>query len=75
MQTGSAVAAAHFLLQSAEVAFPKQKKSLVVMEFKQAKVAHKRRSKAHREEKGKTFEIGPLAKLNFHIIKFRKLIM
>nr|KJB52663.1 hypothetical protein B456_008G272800 [Gossypium raimondii] len=52
MQTGSAVAAAHFLLQSAEAAFPKQKKSLVVTEFKQAKVAHKRRSKAHREEKG-----------------------
>ncbi|KAK8521246.1 hypothetical protein V6N13_077365 [Hibiscus sabdariffa] len=52
MQTGSAVAAAHLLLQSAEAAFPKQKKSLVVTEFKQAKVAHKRRSKAHREEKG-----------------------
>ncbi|TYJ07035.1 hypothetical protein E1A91_A12G276100v1 [Gossypium mustelinum] len=52
MQTSSAVAAAHFLLQSAEAAFPKQKKSLVVTEFKQAKVAHKRRSKAHREEKG-----------------------
>ncbi|KAE8736421.1 hypothetical protein F3Y22_tig00000002pilonHSYRG00227 [Hibiscus syriacus] len=52
MQTGSAASAAHLLLQSAEAAFPKQKKSLVVAEFKQAKVAHKRRGKAHKEDKG-----------------------
>ncbi|XVF53497.1 hypothetical protein PTKIN_Ptkin05aG0103900 [Pterospermum kingtungense] len=52
MQTSGAVAAAHLLLQSAEAALPKQKKSLVVTEFKHAKVAHKRRSKAHKEEKG-----------------------
>ncbi|XVE64307.1 hypothetical protein DITRI_Ditri07aG0090600 [Diplodiscus trichospermus] len=52
MQTGGAVAAAHLLLQSAEATLPKQKKNLVVTEFKQAKVAHKRRSKAHKEEKG-----------------------
>ncbi|XWS50427.1 hypothetical protein CRYUN_Cryun12cG0086800 [Craigia yunnanensis] len=52
MQTGAAVAAAHLLLQSAEAALPKQKKSLVVTEFKHAKVAHKRHSKAHKEEKG-----------------------
>lgn len=53
MQTSGAVAAAHILLQSAEAALPKQKKSSVVTEFKHAKVAHKRRSKAHKEEKGK----------------------
>ncbi|XP_022774030.1 F-box protein At5g52880-like isoform X2 [Durio zibethinus] len=52
MQTGGAVAAAHLLLQSAEATLPKQKKSLVVTEFKHAKVAHTRRRKAHREEKG-----------------------
>lgn len=52
MQTSGAVAAAHILLQSAEAALPKQKKSSVVTEFKHAKVAHKRRSKAHKEEKG-----------------------
>ncbi|XVF12585.1 hypothetical protein REPUB_Repub08aG0131700 [Reevesia pubescens] len=52
IQTCSAVAASHLLLQSAEAALPKQKKSLVVTEFKHAMVALKRRSKAHREEKG-----------------------
>ncbi|KAK6275455.1 hypothetical protein POUND7_005164 [Theobroma cacao] len=50
MQTRSANAAAQLLLQSAESALPKQKKSLVVTEFKQAKVAYIRRSRAHREE-------------------------
>ncbi|GLT63629.1 hypothetical protein SLA2020_361800 [Shorea laevis] len=51
MQTGSAVAAAHLLFQSAEAALPKQKKNLAITEFKQAKIAHKRLSKAHQEEK------------------------
>ncbi|XP_007038875.2 PREDICTED: F-box protein At5g52880 isoform X1 [Theobroma cacao] len=50
MQTRSANAAAQLLLQSAESALPKQKKSLVVTEFKQAKVAYIRRGRAHREE-------------------------
>ncbi|XP_031249086.1 F-box protein At5g52880 [Pistacia vera] len=52
MQTSSAVSAAHFLLQSAEASLPKQKKNLAVTEFKHAKVAHKRRSKACQDEKG-----------------------
>lgn len=52
MQTRSAVSAAHHLAQSAEASLPKQKKSVAVTEFKQAMVAHKRRSKACREGKG-----------------------
>ncbi|EXC05935.1 F-box protein [Morus notabilis] len=52
MQTRSAVSGAHVLLQSAEASLPKQKKNLVVAEFKQAMVAHKRRCKARKEEKG-----------------------
>lgn len=55
MQTRSAVSGAHVLLQSAEASLPKQKKNLVVAEFKQAMVAHKRRCKASREEKGEFF--------------------
>ncbi|XP_021274773.1 F-box protein At5g52880 [Herrania umbratica] len=54
MQTSSANAAAQLLLKSAESALPKQKKSLVVTEFKQAKVAYIRCSRAHREETGST---------------------
>ncbi|CAN0902881.1 F-box protein At5g52880 [Linum grandiflorum] len=50
MQTQSAVSAAHLLYQSAEAKLPKQKKVLAVSEFKRAKVAHKRRSKAFRKE-------------------------
>lgn len=42
MQTQSATSAANILLQSVESAFPKQKKSLAVTEFKHAMVAHKR---------------------------------
>lgn len=52
MQTRNAVSAAHLLLQSVEAALPKQKRNLAVTEFKQAMVAHKRRCKAHQEEKG-----------------------
>ena len=52
MQTRNAVSAAHLLLQSVEAALPKQKRNLAVTEFKQAMVAHKRRCKAHHEEKG-----------------------
>ncbi|KAJ4837798.1 hypothetical protein Tsubulata_032653 [Turnera subulata] len=52
MQTRSAASAAHLLLQSAEAALPKQKKSLAVKEFKHAKVALKRRSKVEQEGEG-----------------------
>ncbi|TQD81591.1 hypothetical protein C1H46_032829 [Malus baccata] len=51
MQTRNAVLAAHLLLQSAEAALPKQKKNLAVAEYKNAMVAHKRRTKARQEEK------------------------
>ncbi|KDP22200.1 hypothetical protein JCGZ_26031 [Jatropha curcas] len=54
MQTRNAVSAAHLLLQSAEAVFPKQRKNLAVAEFKHAKVAHKRRHKAHQEEESTT---------------------
>ncbi|KAI3735356.1 hypothetical protein L6452_14851 [Arctium lappa] len=50
MQTQSAISAANLLLQSVESAFPKQKKSLAVTEFKHAVVAHKRYSKARNSE-------------------------
>lgn len=52
MQTQSAVSAVHLLLQSVEAALPKQKRNMAVTEFKQAMVAHKRRSKAHQVQKG-----------------------
>lgn len=52
IQTQSAVSAAHFLLQSAEAALPKQKKNVAVTEFKHAMVAHKRCCKTHQVEKG-----------------------
>ncbi|XP_021764988.1 F-box protein At5g52880-like [Chenopodium quinoa] len=51
MQTQSAVSAANLLSQSAEAALPKQKRSLAAAEFKQAKVAYKRRAKTQLEEK------------------------
>lgn len=52
MQTRNAVLAAHLLLQSAEATLPKQKKNLAFAEYKNAMVAHKRRTKARQEEKG-----------------------
>ncbi|KAJ4705920.1 F-box protein [Melia azedarach] len=52
IQTSSAVSATHLLLQSVEAVLPKQKKNLAVTEFKHAKVAHKRRCKARREDQG-----------------------
>ncbi|CAI0546427.1 unnamed protein product [Linum tenue] len=50
MEMQSAVSAAHLLCQSAEAALPKQKKNLAVSEFRHAKVAQKRRRKAHHRE-------------------------
>ncbi|KAF8412177.1 hypothetical protein HHK36_000136 [Tetracentron sinense] len=52
VQIRSAISAANLLLQSAEVALPKQKRVLAVTEFKHAVVAHKRRCKARQEEEG-----------------------
>ncbi|XP_059429047.1 F-box protein At5g52880 [Corylus avellana] len=52
MQIRTAVSAAHILHQSAEAALPKQKRNLAITEFKHAMVAHKRRYKAHQEERG-----------------------
>jgi len=52
METQNAVSAVHLLFQSVEAALPKQKKNMAVTEFKQAMIAHKRRSKAHQVEKG-----------------------
>uniref|UniRef100_A0A803MKV9 F-box domain-containing protein n=1 Tax=Chenopodium quinoa TaxID=63459 RepID=A0A803MKV9_CHEQI len=51
MQTQSAVSAANLLSQCAEAALPKQKRSIAATEFKQAKVAYKRRAKTQLEEK------------------------
>lgn len=56
VQTESAVSAANRLLQCAEASFPKHKKMLAVTEFKQAKVAHKRRCKTRQEEEGTVFK-------------------
>ncbi|KAL6127639.1 hypothetical protein ACLB2K_071002 [Fragaria x ananassa] len=50
MKTGSAVSAAHLLLQSVEATLPKQKKNLAVAEYKNAMVVHKRRTKARQGE-------------------------
>ncbi|VVB15718.1 unnamed protein product [Arabis nemorensis] len=50
MNTSAAVSAANLLLKSVEAVLPKQKKNLAIVEFKQAKVALKRRSKSHEED-------------------------
>lgn len=52
MQTRNAVLAAHLLLQSVEATLPKQKKNAAVTQYKNAMVAHKRRTKARQEENG-----------------------
>ncbi|CAH8363605.1 unnamed protein product [Eruca vesicaria subsp. sativa] len=49
MNTPAAISAANLLLKSVESAFPKQKKNLAIVQFKQAKVALKRRTKSHEE--------------------------
>ncbi|PKI52098.1 F-box protein At5g52880 [Punica granatum] len=51
MQTQTAVSASNLLAQAAEVALPKQKKSLAAKEFKHAKIAQKRQSKVQQEGK------------------------
>jgi len=50
INTSAAVSAANLLLKSVEAVLPKQKKNLAIVEFKQAKVALKRRSKNREEE-------------------------
>lgn len=52
MKTSAAVSAVNLLLKSVEAVLPKQKKNLAIVEFKQAKVALKRRSKSHEEDIG-----------------------
>ncbi|KAK6132152.1 hypothetical protein DH2020_034108 [Rehmannia glutinosa] len=54
LQTQYAISAANSLLQSAEFAFPKQKRALAVTEYKHAVVASKRKSKTNQEEEGLT---------------------
>ncbi|KAL2922113.1 hypothetical protein RDABS01_013604 [Bienertia sinuspersici] len=54
MQTQSAVSAANFLNQSAEAALPKQKRGVAATEFKQSKVAYKRRAKTQQQNIGLT---------------------
>ncbi|KAH9625772.1 hypothetical protein KSS87_010737 [Heliosperma pusillum] len=51
-ETQSAVSAANLLIQSAESALPKQKRVLAASEFKQAKIAYKRRGKILQDDKG-----------------------
>ncbi|CAN7139650.1 F-box protein At5g52880 [Brassica rapa] len=51
MNTTAAVSAANLLVKSVESAFPKQKKNLAIVQFKQAKVALKRRTKSHEESR------------------------
>lgn len=53
VQTQSAISAANLLNQSAEAALPKQKRSLAATEFKQAKVAYKRRAKSLKDDNDK----------------------
>lgn len=55
MQTSSAASAARLLARAVEAALPKQKRNSVIVEFKKAMVVHKRRTKAHQEEKGELF--------------------
>lgn len=50
MNTLAAVSAANLLLKNVEAVLPKQKKNLAIVEFKQAKVALKRRGKSREEE-------------------------
>ncbi|XP_010445317.1 PREDICTED: F-box protein At5g52880-like isoform X1 [Camelina sativa] len=50
VNTSAAVSAANLLLKSVEAVLPKQKKNLAIVEFKQAKVALKRRSKSPEED-------------------------
>ncbi|KAJ0267234.1 F-box protein [Hirschfeldia incana] len=50
MNTSAAISAANLLLKSVESAFPKQKKNVALVQFKQAKVALKRRTKSHDED-------------------------
>lgn len=52
MKTQSAVSSATLLAQAADAALPKQKKNMVLTEFKHAKIAHKKQSKTRQEEKG-----------------------
>ncbi|KAF8114807.1 hypothetical protein N665_0033s0001 [Sinapis alba] len=47
LNRSAAVSAANLLLKSVESAFPKQKKNLAIVQFKQAKVALKRRTKSY----------------------------
>ncbi|KAG0485696.1 hypothetical protein HPP92_009775 [Vanilla planifolia] len=49
-ETCSGIAAVYLLVQAAEVALPKQKKTVVTSEFKHAMVAHKRLCKARQYE-------------------------
>lgn len=58
MQTEGAVSAANFLSQSAEAALPKQKRGLAATEFKNAKVAYKRRAKRPTPEQEDRGNIG-----------------
>ncbi|CAN8244522.1 unnamed protein product [Cochlearia groenlandica] len=50
VNTSAAVSAANNLIKSLEAVLPKQKKNLAIVEFKQAKVALKRRNKSQDEE-------------------------
>ncbi|GAB2227652.1 hypothetical protein Droror1_Dr00009479 [Drosera rotundifolia] len=56
MQMKNAVSAANSLIRSAEAALPKQKRALAVKEFKQGKVANKRRIKVSNFNSG-SFEL------------------
>lgn len=49
MNTTAAVSAANLLVKSVKSAFPKQKKNLAIVQFKQAL---KRRTKSHEESRG-----------------------
>ncbi|KAL9240499.1 hypothetical protein vseg_014709 [Gypsophila vaccaria] len=51
MQTQSAVSAANYLLQSAESALPKQKRTLAAKEFKHSMIAFKRCGKTLQDDK------------------------
>ncbi|KAL3714228.1 hypothetical protein ACJRO7_006207 [Eucalyptus globulus] len=50
MKTQSAVSSATLLAQAADAALPKQKKNMVLTEFKHAKIAHKKQRKTRQED-------------------------
>ncbi|KAJ4955865.1 hypothetical protein NE237_012648 [Protea cynaroides] len=74
VQTRRGISAANLLLQAAEVALPKQKRSLAVAEFKHAVVAHKRRCKSQKVGEGSSQLPQDLVVQIFSFLDMRSLV-